>query len=65
MTAWLLGILAGFFALLGSILAAGAIDTGMFTFGMGLVGFGVLFVFWLIKDHFDAIEKSQAARFVA
>ena len=65
MTAWLLGILAGFFALLGAILAAGAIDTGMFTFGMGLVGFGVLFVFWLIKDHFDAIEKSQAPRFVA
>jgi hypothetical protein len=61
MTAWLLGILAGFFALLGAVLAAGAIDTGMFTFGLGLAGFGVLFVFWLIKDHFDAAERSRAA----
>ena len=62
MMAWLLGILAGFFALLGAVLAAGAIDTGMFTFGIGLVAFGVLFIFWLIKDHFDAIEKIGAAR---
>jgi hypothetical protein len=65
MTAWLLGILAGFFAVLGAVLAAGAVDTGMFTFGLGLVGFGVLFVFWLIKDHFDTAERSRTANEVS
>jgi hypothetical protein len=49
MTSWLLGILVGLFALLGLYLAAYAIDTGMFTFGFLLVGFGIVYIFWLIR----------------
>lgn len=52
------GVSAFLAALLGAILAAQALDLGMATFGLGLVGFAVLFVFWLIKDHFDQIERS-------
>ena len=41
------------------MLASRAIDTGMFTFGLGLIVFGVFFVFWLIKDHFDHRDEAS------
>ncbi len=50
------GSLAGALALLGLILAAHAKDAGMSVFGLGLVGFGVLFVFGRISAHFDRQE---------
>jgi hypothetical protein len=59
MTYWLFGILAVVFGLLGAVLASRAIDIGMYTFGLGLVGFAVLLVFWLAKDHFDEQERSR------
>jgi hypothetical protein len=59
MTYWLFGILAVVFGLLGAVLASRAIDIGMYTFGLGLVGFAVLLVFWLTKDHFDEQERSR------
>jgi hypothetical protein len=52
------GALAGLCGLLGAILAAGAIDIGMETFGFGLVGFALLLGFWLLKDHYDLAERS-------
>ncbi len=58
MTSWILGAAAVLFALLGTVLASRAIDIGMSTFGFGLVGFGVFFVYWLIKDHFDEQERA-------
>lgn len=61
MTSSLLGIFAALLALLGAVLAAHAIDTGMFTFGLGLLGFGVFFVYWLMKDHFDQREAAPKA----
>jgi hypothetical protein len=59
MTSSLLGIFAVLLALLGAVLAANAIDTGMFTFGLGLVAFGAFFVYWLTKDYFDQREKAS------
>jgi hypothetical protein len=56
----ILGSIAGLFGLLGAVLAANAIDTGMYLFGFGLIGFAVLYGFWLIKDHFDCEERSRA-----
>jgi hypothetical protein len=47
-------------ALLGLVLAAGAEDHGIFTFGMGLVVFGALFDFFLLKRHFDEAESPSA-----
>jgi hypothetical protein len=52
------GTLAGLFGLLGAILASGAIDIGMETFGLGLIAFALLLGFWLIKDHYDLAERS-------
>ena len=40
-------------------LAGGAIDIGMYNFGLALFGFASLYVFWLIKRHFDAAEASR------
>jgi hypothetical protein len=60
MTSALLGIFAVLLALIGAILAANAIDTGMFTFGLGLIVFGVFFIYWLAKDHFDQREKASS-----
>lgn len=62
MSAWILGIFAVAAALLGAVLAANALDIGISTFGFGLIGFGIWFVFWLINDHFDEEERSQTGR---
>ena len=60
MMSWVFGIFALFGALLGAILASRALDIGMTTFGIGLVVFAVLLIFWLIKDHFDQEERSRS-----
>ena len=55
---WILGLVMAVFAVLGLVLASGAYDTGMYTFGLGLFVFGTFFDFWLIKKSFDAQEQS-------
>ena len=47
------------FAMLGAYLASRAIDVGMLTFGFLLLGFGILYGFWLIKDYFDQEERAR------
>jgi len=44
---------------LGAYLASRAIDVGMLTFGFLLLGFGILYCFWLIKDYFDQEERAR------
>jgi len=55
----ILGALVSVLGLLGLILADGAIDIGMYHFGLALFGFALFYVFWLIKKHFDPIELGQ------
>ncbi|HYM30057.1 MAG TPA: hypothetical protein VEU47_02075 [Candidatus Cybelea sp.] len=59
MTSWIFGAVAVLLALLGAILASRAIDVGMATFGYGLLIFGVLFAFWLMKEHYDEQDRSR------
>ena len=59
MSHWILGIFAVFSALLGLFMAAGALDTGVFLFGLGLFGAGVLFAWWMIKTAYDEQEASS------
>jgi hypothetical protein len=54
-----MGILSGLFALIGLFLAAGAHDTGIFIFGLGLFAGGVLFAWWMIKTAYDEAEVSS------
>lgn len=42
-------------AIAGLFLWAKSADFGMALFGFGLLAFGVLFNFWLIKHHFDHV----------
>jgi hypothetical protein len=60
MSTWIFGIFGLLCALLGAVLAAGAIDVGMTVFGFGLVVFGAWLIYWLIKDHFDEQERGKA-----
>lgn len=58
---WILGGFMTVLAVLGLVLASGAYDTGMYTFGLGLFAFGIFFNFWLVKKAFDAKERSPAS----
>jgi hypothetical protein len=53
---WIMGAIMGVIAFVGLILAAHALDAGIYIFGLGLFVFGVLFDFWLIKRSFDSAE---------
>jgi hypothetical protein len=44
--------------LFGLVLAGGAIDVGMYHFGLALFAFAFLFDLWLIKTHFDRLDAS-------
>ncbi len=59
MSAVVIGILLSILGLCGLALAAGAIDNGMFHFGLCLFGFAVFFDWWLIKAYFDAAEEPR------
>ncbi len=62
MSAWIIGTIAVLVGLLGGVLAANAIDLGIYLFGFGLILFAVWFVFWLIKDNFDQQQKLRTER---
>lgn len=47
-------------ALVGLLAAGAAQDFGMTIFGFGLIGFGLLFSFSLIKRHYDELDAAQA-----
>ncbi len=59
MSAVVIGAVVTALGLLGLILSAGAIDSGMHHFGIGLFGFAVLYVFWLVKKHFDEADTAR------
>jgi hypothetical protein len=58
MSAVVIGTLVSILGLFGLVLAGGAIDSGMYQFGLALFGFAFLFDLWLIKAHFDALDES-------
>lgn len=58
---WLMGGFVGLLGLVGLFLAAGASDRGIYVFGMALAAFAVIFVFALIKQGFDALEREARA----
>jgi hypothetical protein len=61
----IVGVLVSLLGLLGLVLASGATDDEIYVFGLSLAGFAVVFVFGLIRKHFDrqdARRSAQAAR---
>ena len=56
MSHWIMGILAGFFGLIGLFMASAARDPAIFWFGLTLSTFGVLFGWWMVKTAYDESE---------
>ncbi len=58
---WIVGPFVAILGLIGLVLFGKANDGEMVIFGLGLAAFAVLFVFSLIKRHYDSSEKAKAA----
>ena len=54
---WVLGGVAGFFSLVGLILASGAGTGGVYFGGLCLSGLSVLLIGYLVKRHYDEVQQ--------
>jgi hypothetical protein len=54
-------VAAGLVGLLGLAAASGAVDAGMYLFGLIMFLFGVIVNFVLLKRHFDGIDAREKA----
>jgi hypothetical protein len=52
----IVGVMVAVFGLIGLFLGAGATDDEMYVFGLSLAGFSFLFLFGLIRAHYDRAE---------
>ena len=56
----LIGLLMGVLGLIGLLAASGAHDKEMYVFGLSLAGFAMVFVFGLIRRHYDRVDAARA-----
>ena len=54
------GVMMVVFGIAGLLLASGAHDDEMYVFGFSLAGFAFLFVFGLVKRHYDNRDQAHA-----
>lgn len=54
-----IGIAAALIGLLGLFLAGNSVDSGIELFGLSLFLFGTGMNFWLIKRHFDYVDRHR------
>jgi hypothetical protein len=57
----IVGILMACLGLIGLYAAAGALDLEMSIFGWSLAGFAAVFIFGLVKHHYDEVDAAHAA----
>jgi len=57
---FVVGALMAVFGLIGLFLAAGAADDEMYVFGLSLAGFAGIFIFGLVKRHYDRADAARA-----
>jgi len=55
------GLMMAVFGLIGLFLVAGAADSEMYVFGLGLTGFAICFDFGLLRRHYDRRDMARAA----
>ena len=55
----IIGLMMTAFGLIGLILASGAMDDGMYVFGLSLFGFACVFVLGLLRRHFDRLDAAR------
>ncbi len=56
-----IGIMMGVFGLLGLYLASRALDDEMYVFGLSLAVFAGLFLFGMVRRHYDRVDEARAA----
>ena len=56
----IVGLLMTALGLIGLFAAAGAQDNEMYIFGLALAGWAVLFVFGLMRRHYDRCDAARA-----
>lgn len=59
---WCVGGFVAIVGLVGLFLAAGAADRGIHVFGLAVAAFAIVFIFGLIKQGFDALERDAQVR---
>ena len=57
----IVGLLMIVLSLAGLFLASGAQDNEMYLFGLSLAGWGIVFVFGLIRRHYDRLDAARVA----
>jgi hypothetical protein len=57
----IVGLLMTAMGLVGLFLASGAHDDEMYLFGLSMAGWAVLFVFGLMRRHFDQADAARVA----
>jgi hypothetical protein len=55
------GLLMAALGLVGLFLASGAQDDEMYVFGLAMAGWAVVFVFGLMRRHFDKADATRVA----
>ncbi len=55
----IIGLMMTAFGLIGLILASGAMDAGIYVFGLSLFGFACVFVLGLLRRHFDRLDAAR------
>ncbi len=58
----IVGLLMAALGLVGLLLASGAHDDEIYVFGLSMAAWAVLFVFGLMRRHFDKADAAVAAR---
>ncbi len=54
----LVGVMVGVFGLIGLILASRALDIEIYVFGLSLAVFALLFIFGLVRRHYDIVDAA-------
>ncbi len=54
------GLLVFVLGLVGLVMASGALDNEIYVFGLSLAIFAVLFIFGLVRRHFDRIDAARS-----
>lgn len=57
----IVGLLMAALGLVGLFLASGAHDDEIYVFGLSLAGWAVLFLFGLIRRHYDKADAARVA----
>jgi hypothetical protein len=57
----IVGLLMAALGLIGLLLASGAQDDEMYVFGLSMAGWAIVFVFGLMRRHFDRADAAHVA----